>query len=365
MEAIYKLLVKIIDSYASLRDKINKGWKEKNSSRIREWKLMAYAFSKSKIGVLGGILVFIEVVLAIVGPIIAWEPYWVYPVINNPDLKLLPPCIPPWCTGSPLLGTDEWGRDLLSITLVGVRISFIISILVVLFGAPLGIILGLVAGYKGGVIDEIIMRLTDIFMAFPALVLAIAFAAVLPERLRLLLESNTMLRDFLAALLGLRVNEYPQIASLLAVWIAMILVWWPGYARIVRGSVLSAKEQTFVEAAKVLGLSTRRILFKHILPNIISPIIVMMTFDIATAALFAATLSFLGLGPQEPVPELGFIISKAGNWFPHRSYHIVTFVGIVLLIIALGWNLLGDALRDILDPRTRRAIEFTEGGEKK
>lgn len=365
MEMVYKLLVKVIDGYASVRERISKGWINKNSSRIREWKLMAYAFSKSRIGVLGGLLVFIEVVLAIIGPVIAWEPYWVYPVINNPDLKLLPPCVPPWCTGGPLLGTDEWGRDLLSITLVGIRISFVISILVVLLGAPLGIILGLIAGYKGGVVDEVIMRLTDVFMAFPALVLAIAFAAVLPDRLRLFLESNTIARSFLATLLGLRVNEYPQIASLLAVWVAMIVVWWPGYARIVRGSVLSAKEHTYVEAAKVLGLSTRRILFRHILPNIISPVIVMMTFDIATAALFAATLSFLGLGPQEPVPELGFIISKAGNWFPHRSSHIVVFVGMVLLLIALGWNLLGDALRDVLDPRTRRAIEFSGEGERK
>jgi len=363
MDAVYKLLVKVIDGYVAVRDRISKEWRQKNSSRIREWKLMAYAFSKSRIGVLGGILVFIEVVLAIIGPIIAWQPYWVYPVIDDPNLKLLPPCIPPWCSGGPLLGTDEWGRDLLSITLVGIRISFVISILVVALGAPLGIILGLIAGYKGGVVDEVIMRLTDIFMAFPALVLAIAFAAVLPDRFRLFLESNIIARDFLAALLGLRPSEYPQIASLLAVWVAMILVWWPGYARIVRGSVLSAKEQTYVEAAKVLGLSTRRILFKHILPNIISPVIVMMTFDIATAALFAATLSFLGLGPQEPVPELGFIISKAGNWFPQRSSHIVSFVGAVLLLIALGWNLLGDALRDILDPRTRRAIEFRERGE--
>ncbi|MCY0868219.1 MAG: ABC transporter permease [Desulfurococcus sp.] len=364
MEIIYKLLVKAIDGYASLRNKLSRGWSERNSSKIREWKLMAYALSKSRIGVLGGILVFIEVVLAIIGPYLAWQPYWVYPVIENPGLKLLPPCIPPWCTGHPLLGTDEWGRDLLSMTLVGIRISFVISIMVVVLGAPLGILLGLIAGYKGGVIDEIIMRLTDIFMAFPALVLAIAFAAVLPSRFRLFLESNTIARNLIAGLLGLRAEEYPQIAALLALWVAMIIVWWPGYARVVRGSALSAREHTYVEAAKVLGLSTWRILFKHMLPNIISPIIVMMTFDIATATLFAATLSFLGLGPQEPVPELGFMISKAGNWFPESSWHIVLFLGLVLLFIALGWNLLGDALRDVLDPRTRRAIEFSEGERK-
>jgi peptide/nickel transport system permease protein len=142
----------------------------------------------------------------------------------------------------------------------------------------------------------------------------------------------------------------------------MVIVWWPGYARVVRGTVLSVREQPFVEAAKLLGLSTSKILYRHILPNIISPIIVMMTFDLATATLAAAALSFLGLGPQEPVPELGYLISKAGQFFPEKSLHVVAIVGSILLIIALGWNLLGDALRDVLDPKTRRSLEFRRRG---
>jgi len=236
---------------------------------------------------------------------------------------------------------------------------------VVVLGAPLGIILGLIAGYKGGVVDEAIMRITDIFLAFPGLVLAIAFASVLPQRIRGALESNSILRAFFAGLFGLREAEYAQIAALLSIWLAMVLVWWPGYARIVRGSVLSIREMPFIEAAKLSGLSTWSILFRHVLPNVISPVLVMMTFDIATATLFAASLSFLGLGPQEPVPELGFLISKAGYYFPERSSHVVAFLGIILLVMALGWNLLGDALRDILDPRTRRAIEYRMEKEKK
>ncbi|MEM4810262.1 MAG: ABC transporter permease [Desulfurococcaceae archaeon] len=176
---------------------------------------------------------------------------------------------------------------------------------------------------------------------------------------------NELLRHVLAAMYGIRPEEYGQLASLLSIWIAMIIVWWPGYARIVRGSVLTIREQPFIEAAKLSGLSTWRILMKHVLPNIISPILVVVTFDIATATLFAASLSFLGLGPQEPVPELGYMISKANRYFPESSWHVVLYLGTLLMVIALGWNLLGDALRDILDPRSRRSIEFREEGDGK
>lgn len=363
VDFVYKALKGIIWGYAKLREKISPGWIQKNSSKIREWELMAYAFSKSKIGVAGGIIVFINFILAVIGPFIAWEPYWEYKIVYNETLRYLPPCLPPSCSGLPILGTDEWGRDLLAMSLYGFRISFVISIVVVLLGAPLGIVLGLISGYKGGLVDEVIMRITDIFLAFPGLILAIAFASVLPQRIRGFLEVNDAARAFFSALFGLREQEYGQLAALLSIWFAMVIVWWPGYARIIRGSVLSVKEMPFIEAAKLSGLSTTSILFKHILPNVLSPVIVMMTFDIATATLFAASLSFLGLGPQEPVPELGFLISKAGQFFPERSSHVVMYLGTLLLLIALGWNLLGDALRDVLDPRTRRAIEFR--GEKK
>jgi len=361
---VYKLLKYVIWQYAKFREKISPGWIARNSSKIKEWELMAYAFTRSKIGLTGGIIVFINTVLAIIGPLIAWEPYWDYKIIEDPNLKYALPCIPPMCNGKPLLGTDDWGRDILAMSLYGFRISYIISVVVVLLGAPIGIILGLIAGYKGGIVDEILMRITDIFLAFPGLVLAIAFASVLPYRIRVFLEEYPAVKTVLSMLFGLREQEYGQLAALISIWFAMVIVWWPGYARIIRGSVLSVREMPFIEAAKLSGLSTWKILFKHILPNVISPVIVMMTFDLATATLFAASLSFLGLGPQEPVPELGFMISKAGWFFPERSWHVVLFLGIVLLIIALGWNLLGDALRDILDPRTRRAIEFREGKER-
>ncbi|RLG80816.1 MAG: ABC transporter permease [Thermoprotei archaeon] len=354
---VYKALVKVIDLYTRIRDRVNPEWSIRNSPRIREWKLMAYTYSRSPIGLVGGSLVLLFAIIAIIGPALAWQPYWEYKVVENPDLWLSPPCFPPSCSGFPLLGTDEWGRDVFAMIFYGVRISFVISLLIVLIGAPVGIVLGLVAGYKGGVVDEILMRITDMFVAFPGLVLAIAFATVLPQRIRGLLEANVQLRDFLLFLFGLRPEEYGQLASLLSVLLALVIVWWPIYARTVRGSVLSIREQVFVEAARSIGLSTWKILVRHILPNVLSPIIVMMTFDLATAALLSASLSFLGLGPQDPVPELGFMISKAGQYFPERSWHIVVFDGIVLLLIAFGWNLLGDSLRDVLDPKTRRSIE--------
>jgi len=363
MSITYKLLSKVIELYAKARDRISPGWYKKNSARVREWMFMAYAFSRSKAGVVGGAIVAIYIVLAIIGPIIAWEPYWIYKSVDRPELWLHPPCFPP-CSGAPLLGTDEWGRDIVAMSLYGMRISLIVSIIVVFIGTAIGVILGLIAGYKGGIVDEIIMRITDIFMAFPGLVLAIAFAAVLPQRIRGFLEANDFAKNFLAILFGLRPQEYAHIAALISVWLAMIIVWWPGYVRIVRGSVLSIREQPFIEAAKVLGVPTWKVITRHILPNVISPILVMMTFDLATATLFAAALSFLGLGPKDPIPDLGFMVSKAGAYFPERSWHIVLYLGTLLLVIALGWNLLGDTLRDVFDPRTRRALEFRgeEGG---
>lgn len=355
-ETAYNVLSGLIERYARLRERIKEGWYQRNISRVNEWKLMAYAFSRSYIGLVGGILVFLIVLLAIIGPYISWEKYWEYRSVLEPERWLRPPCLAFNCN-FPILGTDEWGRDVLAMIFYGMRISFIISLLVVALGVPLGIVLGLLAGYKGGMIDEILMRFTDMFIAFPGLILAIAFATVLPQRIRGLLDTYPILKDSLLGLFALRPQEYGQLSSLLSVFLALIMVWWPSYARIVRGSVLSVKEQTFIEAARSLGLSTWRILIKHIFPNIISPILVMATFDLATATLLAAALSFLGLGPQDPVPELGFMISKAGLYFPERSWWIVVVDGTALLIIALGWNLLGDALRDIFDPRTRRAIE--------
>ncbi|MHB9301811.1 ABC transporter permease [Thermofilum pendens] len=360
MNVVYALGSRLIDAYARLRDRLSPGWLEKNKSKLVETKLSLYVFSSSKIGLTGLALVTVTLFLAIFGPFIAWEPYDVYPVLSNPDLagKLPhPPCLGN-CEGLPPAGTDQYGRDVLSLVIRGFRISLVMSVIIVVTSAVLGVVLGLVSGYFGGAVDEAIMRFTDMMLAFPGLILAIAFSLTLRLSLRDFMMSNPAFTGLVASMFALDPRDAPNLANLLSVFLALILVWWPPYARVVRGSVLTVKEQGFIEAARALGLSTRKVLFRHVLPNIMSPLLVMVTFDFATATLSSAALSFLGLGPQPPVPDLGLIISQAGQFFPERSWWIVVEAGTALLLISLGWNLVGDALRDVFDPKTRRSIEL-------
>ncbi|MGC9095662.1 MAG: ABC transporter permease [Infirmifilum sp.] len=356
----YRLGSWIVDKYAELRDKLEPGWLAKNKSKLVETKLSIYVFTSSKIGLTGLILVMVTLFLAIFGPFIAWEPYNVYPILLRPDLAGKLPHPPCWsnCEGLPWAGTDHYGRDILSLVIRGFRISLVMSIIIVFTSAIIGILLGLLSGYSGGIVDEVIMRFTDMMLAFPGLILAIAFSLTLRLSLRDFMMSNPSFTQIVASIFALDPTDAPNLANLLSVFLALILVWWPPYARVVRGSVLTIKEQGFIEAAKALGLSTRKILFRHLLPNIMSPLLVMITFDFATATLSSAALSFLGLGPQPPVPDLGLIISQAGQYFPERSWWIVVEAGTALLLISLGWNLVGDALRDVFDPKTRRSIEL-------
>jgi peptide/nickel transport system permease protein len=360
MNPIYRFGSWLIDKYAGLREKISPGWLEKNRSKLVETKLSVYVFTSSRIGLTGLALVIITLFLAIFGPFIAWEPYDVYPILNKPELagKLPhPPCFGN-CEGLPMFGTDQYGRDVLSLVVRGFRIALVMSIIIVVTSSLIGILIGLVSGYFGGLVDEILMRFTDMMLAFPGLILAIAFSLTLRLSLRDFLMANPTVTSIVASIFALNPKDAPNLANLLSVFLALILVWWPPYARVVRGSVLSVKEQGFIEAAKALGLSTWKILTRHIFPNIMSPLLVMVTFDFATATLSSAALSFLGLGPQPPVPDLGLIISQAGQYFPEKSWWIVIEAGTALLLISLGWNLVGDALRDVFDPKTRRSIEL-------
>jgi len=357
---LYQVGSWLVDTYAKLRDRLSPGWLERNRSKLVETKLSIYVFTSSKIGVAGLVLVTVTLFLAIFGPVIAWEPYDVYPVLLNPDLagKLPhPPCLNN-CEGLPTAGTDHYGRDVLCLVIRGFRISLVMSVIIVVTSATIGVLLGLISGYFGGVVDEVIMRFTDMMLAFPGLVLAIAFSLTLRPALRDFMMANPAFTGAAAYIFALNPEDAPNLANLLSVFLALIVVWWPPYTRVVRGSVLTVKEQGFIEAARALGLSVRKILLRHLLPNIISPLLVMITFDFATATLSSAALSFLGLGPQPPVPDLGLVISQAGQFFPERSWWIVVEAGIALLLISLGWNLVGDALRDVFDPRTRRSIEL-------
>lgn len=218
-----------------------------------------------------------------------------------------------------LFGTDKLGRDILSRIIMGSRLALIVPIGVVLFAVLLGAPLGALAGYKGGWVDEVIMRVTDLFLAFPSLLLAMAIASALGRGL-----------DKAA--------------------IALVISWWPWYTRIARGVAVGLRERYFVEAAQAVGVSDAVIIFRHILPNTISPILVQATVDMGTVILAMGGLAFLGLGTQPPAPDWGLMVSE-GRTYILDQWWIATFPGMAIFIVVLAFNLLGDTLRDIFDPR--------------
>jgi len=266
----------------------------------RNWSAMA-----------GLALIVLIVLVALVGPRLAPQD----PLAPAPLIRLQEP------STQHLFGTDSLGRDIFSRVIFGARISLTIGIISVAISLIPGTVLGLLAGYFGKAIDSIIMRLMDMLLAFPAILLAIFITAILEPNL-----TNTM--------------------------IAVGIVYIPHYARIVRSSVLRLKEQLFVQAVGHLGGSHSRIIFKHILPNCLPPIIVYATLGMGTAVLQAAALGFLGLGAQPPSPEWGAMLSE-GRQYIQLAPHVAAFPGLAILILVLGFNLFGDGLRDVLDPSLR------------
>lgn len=266
-------------------------------------------------GTIGLAAILFTVAIAILAPIIG---------MHDPlDQNLKEACLPPSLAHP--FGTDEFGRDLLSRIIWGSRISLGVSVASVAIGATVGVVIGLAAGYLGGITDEIIMRLTDVWLSLPYFLLAIVIVSALGPGL---------------------------FNSLLAIALALV----PSYIRLVRGTTMSVKEEDYVKAAYVLGNNSWRRLFLHILPNILAPIIVLATLNIAGSILSLAALGFIGLGAQPPTPEWGSIIS-ASRAYIIVSPHLFIFPGIVILVTVLGFNLLGDAMRDILDPRLRTQIK--------
>ncbi|GIV81096.1 MAG: peptide ABC transporter permease [Anaerolineae bacterium] len=222
-----------------------------------------------------------------------------------------------------LFGTDQLGRDVLSRVLYGGRTSLPAGLLVITSATIIGTLFGALAGYVGGVWDELLMRFTEIFMAFPIIILAMAIAAAL----------------------GPSVNN--------AV-IAMVIVWWPNYARVVRSLVISVKSNEYVTSARAIGASPARILFSTVLPNCLAPALVMATLDIGNAILIFAGLSFLGLGPEPSSPEWGRMVSDGIDHYD--QWWLSTFPGIAIFTVVMALNFIGDGLRDLTDPRTRRTI---------
>ncbi|GFO97556.1 dipeptide ABC transporter dipeptide-bindingprotein [groundwater metagenome] len=278
-------------------------------------KLALQQFKKNKIAVIGLIIIISLAFIALSAPFIAPHD----PIEQNLEKRLSPP------SKEYPMGTDDLGRCLLSRIIYGARVSLQVGVIVVGIITVIGVTLGLISGYYGGTVDEIIMRSVDVVLAFPGIILALAVAGALGP-------------------------------GLFNVMLALAMVSWAGLARVVRGSVLSVKEKEFVESARALGCSDVYIMTRHILPNVMSPVIVLATLGMAHIILAAAGLSFLGLGAQPPVPEWGSMLNS-GRAFMRTAPHLTAFPGLAIMIAVLAFNFLGDGLRDALDPRQREVRE--------
>ncbi len=267
--------------------------------------------SQSYLNVVGLALVALLLALAIGGGALAPYP----PTKTNLAERLQPP------SARHLTGTDNFGRDIFSRVLNGARISLQVALVVLSISVAIGFLVGAVAGLAGGIVDELLMRLTDLFIAFPALVFAAAIAATLGRSLE-----NTM--------------------------IALATVYWPWYARLVRSQVLVLAQQEYIVATRAIGLPSWRVIWRHILPNVLPLILVQLSLDAGYAILSTSSLSFLGLGAQPPSPEWGAMLTAARE-FVREAWWYMAFPGLALTLTVLGFNLLGDGLRDFLDPRMR------------
>lgn len=289
------------------------------------WRQTLRAFLRQISAMIGLAIIAVLVLIAVFAPLIApYDPEKVLIGVEQIQ-KREPPCIHAFgCSvehPQHFMGIDGNVRDVLSRMIYGARVSLYIGFITVGLSIVIGVVLGAVAGYTGGRADELIMRTLDVLLAFPSLLLAIAIVSVLGPGL-----INAML--------------------------AIAVVSIPAYARVMRASVLSAKHEEYIQAARVIGVNPMAILFKHIMPNAISPLIVQGTLGIGTAILETAALSFLGLGAQPPTPEWGSMLSAERNQV-FSAPHLVFFPGLAIMINVLGFNLLGDGLRDALDPRLR------------
>jgi len=275
-------------------------------------KTLRYIF-RSPLALTGLVIVLAWIMLSVFASTVA--PY--EPLQQDVKNRLQPPSAEHW------MGTDQLGRDILSRVIYGGRISLPVGFLVVSLSVLTGTLLGSVAGYVGGATDTALMRITDMVLGFPAIILAMAIAAALGSGL----EKSTL---------------------------AIVVVWWPSYARLVRSLVLSVRENEYVTAARAVGCRESRILGKTVLPNCIAPAIVMATMDIGNAILTFSGLSFLGLGAVPPTPEWGSMVASGILVFD--QWWVAGFPGLAIMTVVMGFNFLGDGLRDALDPRLRRSL---------
>jgi peptide/nickel transport system permease protein len=281
---------------------------------VREIRRYVRAYARSASSMAGLVIVVGFLVVAGIGPWIAPYPDDARGAVHL-DRKLQPPSAAHW------FGTDEVGNDVYTRVILGARVSLQIGLVITLLAALVGVPLGIVAGHVGGRLGETIMRVTDVFLSVPALVLALAVVGALGP-------------------------------SILNAMLALSLVWWPGYVRLVQAKTLALGQETFVEAARAGGAGRLRIVFAHLLPNCVSPIVVKASMDMGAAILAAAGLGFIGLGAQPPHPEWGAMISHGRNYLPTWWWYSA-FPGLAIYLTVLGFNLVGDGLRDLLDPKSR------------
>ena len=283
--------------------------------RIKSLRESLYLIARNKLSLTALIILVLLIVGALLAPYIIPYPEDLADATHT-QIKLQAPSL------EHLMGTDELGRDIFSRVVYGARVSLSAALAAVGLSLVIGIPLGAIAGSFGGWVDNLIMRITDVFLSFPPLLLAIAMVAVMGSSL-----NNAIL--------------------------AIALSWWPWYTRLIRGQAISVKERKFVQAAETIGTGRMKIIFKHIIPNCISPVIVQASMDIGGVILTVASLSFLGLGAQLPTPEWGLMISMGRRFFPDSWWYGI-FPGLAIFVTVLCFNLLGDAIREILDPKTRK-----------
>jgi len=289
--------------------------KETIKPKIKGFRESIYLLRKNTLTSIALYLILVLVLIAIFAPYIIPYPEDISRKANIEN-KFMPP------SEKHFFGTDELGRDIFSRIFYGTRISFISAIITVVLALLIGIPLGAIAGFMGGAIDELIMRITDMFLSFPPILLAIVMVSLIGP-------------------------------SLYSAIIAIAVAWWPWYTRLVRGQTVSLKEKMFVKAAGAIGTPNYKIILKHIIPNTISPVIVQVSIDMGTVIITLASLSFLGLGAQAPMPEWGLMISSSRRYFPDIWWYSV-FPGLAIFLTVLAFNLVGDGLREILDPKTRK-----------
>ncbi len=287
---------------------------EPSAVPVRPRPLRWRMFGRNPLVMLGAAIVLVFAAAALAAPLLAVSS----PLVQRLDERLAPPG-----AGSPL-GLDQLGRDIFSRLLFGARISLLVGLVVVALAGVVGTLVGVIAGFAGGWADHVLMRITDIFFAFPSLILAMAIAAALGPSL-----SHAM--------------------------VAIAAVTWPVYARLSRAQTLVLNRLEFLDAARAMGAPDLRIVLRHILPNALAPLVVQASFNMGEAILIAAGLSFIGFGAQPPTPEWGVMVSEGRDYIT-TQWWVPTFPGLAILLAVTGFNLLGDGIRDVLDPRLRRPV---------